>query len=155
MASSHSSPMNYAQERQLVLIETMNKRLGFMQLHCYFNFFLCTTHFHFLQRLLCNTTFAEAITCTLCNKLYIGETGRHLGDLFHEHLRDVEKNDKDASNPVVRHFNLPNHSKQHMAICGLSLQQGTAESRNNLEHKLIFHIRTLNPHGINKGFSLN
>ena len=104
---------------------------------------------------LCNTTFAEAITCTLCNKLYIGETGRHLGDLFHEHLRDVEKNDKDASNPVVRHFNLPNHSKQHMAICGLSLQQGTAESRNNLEHKLIFQIRTLNPHGINKGFSLN
>lgn len=27
MASSHSSSMNYAQERQLVLMETMNKRL--------------------------------------------------------------------------------------------------------------------------------
>ena len=51
------------------------------------------------------------ITCTLCNKLYIGETGRRLGDRFGEHLRDVEKNDKDASKPVARHFNLPNHSK--------------------------------------------
>ena len=31
------------------------------------------------------------------------------------HLRDVEKDDKDAK-PVARHFNLPNHSKQHMAV---------------------------------------
>ena len=63
------------------------------------------------------------ITCTLCNKLYIGKTGRQLGDRFREHLRDVEKNDKDASKPVARHFNLPNHSKKHMAICGLSLHR--------------------------------
>ena len=48
--------------------------------------------------------------CTLCKKLYIGETGRRLGDRFREHLRDVEKNDKNASKPVARHVNLPNHS---------------------------------------------
>ena len=78
------------------------------------------------------------ITCTLCNKLYIGETGRRLGDRFREHLRDVEKNDKDASKPVARHFNLPNHSKKHMAICGLSLHLGTTESRKNLEQKFIY-----------------
>ena len=62
--------------------------------------------------------FAEShslLTCTLCNKLYIGETGRQLGDRFREHLCDVEKNDKDASKPVAHHFNLPNHSKIHMA----------------------------------------
>ena len=93
------------------------------------------------------------ITCTLCNKLYIGETGRRLGDRFREHLRDVEKNDKDASKPVARHFNLPNHSKKHMAICGLSLHLGTTESRKNLEQKFIFQIGTLNPHGINERFS--
>ena len=45
------------------------------------------------------------ITCTLCKKLYIGETGRRLGDRFREHLRDVEKDDKNASKPVARHFN--------------------------------------------------
>ena len=65
------------------------------------------------------------ITCTYCNKLYIGETGRRLGDRFREHLRDVERNDKDASKPVAGHLNLPNHSKQHMAVCGLSLHLGS------------------------------
>ena len=40
------------------------------------------------------------------------DPGRRLGDRFREHLRDVEKNDKDASKPVGRHFNLPNHSKK-------------------------------------------
>ena len=97
------------------------------------------------------------ITCTLCNKLYIGETGRRLGDRFREHHRDVKKNDRDASKPVARHFNLHNHSKQPMAICGarLSLHQGATESRNNLEQKFIFQIGTLNPHGINERFSFN
>ena len=38
------------------------------------------------------------ITCTLCKKLYIGETGRRL----REHLRDVEKDDQNASKPVAR-----------------------------------------------------
>ena len=95
------------------------------------------------------------ITCTLCNKLYIGETGRRLGDRCREHLRDVQKNYKDASKPVARHFNLPNHSKKHMAICGLSLHLGTTESRKNLEEKFIFQIGTLNPHGINEHFSFN
>ena len=47
------------------------------------------------------------ITCTLCKKLYISETGRRLGDRFREHLRDVEKDDQNASKPVARHFNLP------------------------------------------------
>ena len=47
------------------------------------------------------------ITYTLCKKVYIGETGRRLGDRFREHLRDVEKDDKNASKPVARHFNLP------------------------------------------------
>ena len=95
------------------------------------------------------------ITCTLCKKLYIGETGRQLGDRFREHLRDVEKDDRDASKPVARHFNLPNHSKEHMSICGLSLHQGTTDSRKNLEQKFTFQIGTLNPHGINERFSFN
>ena len=81
--------------------------------------------------------------------------GDRLGDRFREHLRDVEKDDKDASKLVARHFNLPNHSKEHMSICGLSLHQGTTESRKNLEQRFIFQIGTLNPHGINERFSFN
>ena len=64
------------------------------------------------------------ITCILCKKLHIGETGRRQGDRFREHLRDVEKDDKNASKPVARHFNLPNHSSK--------------ESRKTLEQKFIF-----------------
>ena len=41
-----------------------------------------------------STNVIYCITCTLCKKLYIGETGRRLGDRFREHLRDVEKEDK-------------------------------------------------------------
>ena len=95
------------------------------------------------------------ITCTLCKKPYIGETRRRLGDRFREHLHDVEKDDKDALKPVARHFNLPNHSKEHMSICGLSLHQGTTDSRKNLEQRFIFQIGTLSPHGINERFSFN
>ena len=85
------------------------------------------------------------ITCTLCEKIYIGEIGRTLGDRFSEHLRDVERNDKDASKPVAQHFNLPNHSSQHMTICVLSLYQGNTESRKNLEQNLFFKSAHLIP----------
>ena len=89
------------------------------------------------------TNVIYCITCTLCKKLYIGETGRRLGDRFREHLRDVEKDDKNASKPVARHSNLPNHSKKHMVVCGLSLHQGSTERRKTLEQKFIFQIGTL------------
>ena len=97
----------------------------------------------------------ESLTCDGCEDEYNNETGRRLGDRFREHLREVEKNDKNASKPVARHFNLPNHSKQHMAVCGLSLHQGSMESRKTLEQKFIFQIGTSNPHGINERFSFN
>ena len=95
------------------------------------------------------------ITCTLCKKIYIGETGRRLADRFREHLRDVEKNDTHASKPVARHFNLPNHSHHNMTICGLSLHHGNTESRKNLEQKFIFQLGTLYPHGINERLSFH
>ena len=74
---------------------------------------------------------------------------------FREHLRYVERNDKDASKPVARHLNLPNHSKKHMAGCGLFLHLGSAESLKTQEQKFIFQIGTLSPHGINERFSFN
>ena len=95
------------------------------------------------------------ITCTLCKKLYIGETGRRLGDRFPEHIRDEEKDDKNASKPVARHLNLLNHSEQHMAVCGFSLHQGSTESRKTPEQKFIFQFGPPNPHGINERFLFN
>jgi len=77
-----------------------------------------------------------------------------VGDRFRDNLRDLEKDDKNASKSVVRQLNLLNNSKQHMAVCGLSLQQGTTESRKTLERKFSFQNGTLKPHGINERFSL-
>ena len=68
-------------------------------------------------------------------------------------LSAVEINDKDASKPVALHFNLPNHSQKHMAVCGLSLHLGNTEGRKNIEQKFIFQIGTLSPCGINERFS--
>ena len=51
--------------------------------------------------------------------------------------------------------NLPNHSKQLIAVCGLSLHIGSSESRKTLGKKIIFDIGTLNLHGINERFSFN
>ena len=51
---------------------------------------------------------------------------------------------------LARHFNLPNHSQKHMAVCGLSLHLGNTESRKHIEQKFIFQIGTL---GINERFS--
>ena len=86
------------------------------------------------------------ITCTLSKKIYIGEAGRRLGNRFREHLRDVERNDKDASKPAARHLNLLDHSSQHMTVCGLSLHQHNTESRKNLGQRKfrIVQIATLN-----------
>ena len=66
------------------------------------------------------------------------ETGRRIGDRFREHLCDVDKDNKNASKLVARHFNLPNHSKQHMVVCVLSLHQGSTESQKTLEQNFIF-----------------
>ena len=62
------------------------------------------------------TQLIYCITCTLCKKIYIGETGRRLADHFREHLRDAEQNNTDASKPVACHFNLPNHSHHNIYL---------------------------------------
>ena len=87
--------------------------------------------------------------CTLCNKLYIGETGRRLGNRSREHLRDAEKNDKDASKPIAPQPLQKTHGYLR------PFPTSTTETRKNLEQKFIFQIGTLNPHGINEGFSFN
>jgi len=42
-----------------------------------------------------------------------------------------------------------------MAVCGVSLHQGSMESCKTPEQKFIFQIGSLNPNGINERFSFN
>ena len=43
-------------------------------------------------------------------------------------LCNAVRNDKDASKPVTKHINLPNNSKQHIAVSSHSLHLGSSES---------------------------
>ena len=70
-----------------------------------------------------------------------------------EHLRDVQTNDLSLSKPVARHFNLTGHSFRNMQISGITLHNGSNESRKRKEQKLIFKLATLAPNGINERFS--
>jgi len=89
------------------------------------------------------------ITCTLCKRLYIGDTGRQLGDRFREHLNDEEKDNKDAYKPVARHFNLPNNSKQHTKSAAFPFIKEARKAPN------LIGTLACNPHGINELFSFN
>ena len=73
------------------------------------------------------------ITCTYCRNLYVGETGGQLGDRFREHLCDAKKKWQGHIQPVARLSNLPNNSKKHTAVCGLSLHLDSSESCKTLE----------------------
>ena len=112
----------FARCKTCPFLRKVEKILGFKQSIKITDHFTCTS-----------ANVIYCITCTLCKKLDIGEKGRRLGDRFREHLRDVEKDDKNASKPVARHFNLANYSKQQMAVCSLSLHQGSTESGKTLE----------------------
>ena len=91
------------------------------------------------------------IRCKLCNQLYVGETGRRLGDRIREHLNDIRQNS--ASKPVSRHFNLVNHSVNHFSVFGLCLVTGDNDCRKIKEMRLIRTLGTLHPSGINERFS--
>ena len=107
-----------------------------------------TDHFECITR---NVIYC--IKCSLCNMLYIGETGRRLADRIREHLNDISKNDQGRSKPVSRHFNLANHSLSNFSVFGLSLCSGGNQSRQTKEQRLIHLLGTLSPNGINERFS--
>ena len=89
-----------------------------------------------------STNVIYCITCTLCKKMYIGETGRRLADRFREHLRDAEQNNTDASKPVTRHFNLPNHSHHNMTGTQKAAKISNKNSFFNWVHSL--HTELMN-----------
>ena len=93
------------------------------------------------------------IQCSKCNQLYIGETGRRLGDRIRDHIYNIRK--IDLSKPVSRHFNSSNHSISNFFAFGLSIINGGNDCRKTKEMRLIHTLGTLSPHGINERFIFN
>ena len=91
------------------------------------------------------------IRCTNCNKLYIGESKRRLGDRIVEHLRSVKNNS--VGFPVAHHFNPPSSCNlSHFSVCGALYATGNDRDRLVAEHRLIFQLGTLQPKGLNNTF---
>ena len=87
-----------------------------------------------------------AITCTLCKKIYIGETGRTLEIRAKEHLADIKHN---RQKTVAVHFNSTGHSIQHFRIKGLWQIKGETQDRKDRESHIIRTLGTLSPAGLN------
>ena len=88
------------------------------------------------------------IICSKCGHLYIGETGRRLGDRFREHLGDI-RNKRIERSDVAKHFNLVGHNTENVNIVGL-LHCSNTFQRKQCETKLISKFGTLVPFGMNK-----
>ena len=99
------------------------------------------------------------ITCTACDKQYVGETKRacdkqYVGETKRslecrlvEHCADARNN---RNTPVARHFNLPNHGAHNIAItCIDKPPKNDTLMRKNLEKEWIKKLNTTQPHGIN------
>ena len=80
--------------------------------------------------------------------IYIGESGRCLGDRVRDHFYDIRKND--IFKPVSRHFNSSNHSISNFVVFSLFVINGGKDCRKTKEMRLIHALCTLNPHGINE-----
>lgn len=66
------------------------------------------------------------------------DTTRTFSSLCNLNSYNDEKNDRDASKPVLPHFNLSRNSTRNIIIYVLSLYQGNTDSRKNIEQKFIF-----------------
>lgn len=85
------------------------------------------------------------IVCTKCGELYIGETDRMMSERFREHLFSIRHA---VDKPVAHHFNLPDHNIYDVGVFGVKYASDTYERRRK-ECKLINHLGTLSPFGMN------
>ena len=92
------------------------------------------------------------VTCELCKQQYVGETKREIKVRMTEHQRDT-RNHRDT--PVANHFNLNNHSPQHMKFQIIEILASDPDSetstvvRRKKELHWIYQLHTLRPVGIN------
>ena len=80
--------------------------------------------------------------------VYIGETGRRLGDRFREHLRSARRPDSD--DPVGRHFASPGHTTEDMLVSIIRSGFRDVAERRSFEARMILTHLTLHPDGLNQ-----
>ncbi len=80
--------------------------------------------------------------------MYIGETGRRLGDRFREHLLNINN---DSGYPVANHFNQSDHDGiRDIKVTGMISCSSDDRSRLSLENRFIDRFGVLHPFGMNR-----
>ena len=90
------------------------------------------------------------IKCHACHKIYIGETGRRLGDRYREHPRSTRLPDSDR--PVGRHFVSLGHRTQETLVSVIRSGFRDDTDGRSFEARMILRHRTLHPNGLNVDF---
>ncbi|KAK7114567.1 hypothetical protein V1264_000611 [Littorina saxatilis] len=93
-----------------------------------------------------STNVVYIITCSQCNKMYVGETYRTLAERLEEHVRAVRYQ---TDTPVGNHFNSNFHHLQHMSIAAVWQNHTDVVHRKFLETNLIMRLGTTKPLGLN------
>lgn len=84
---------------------------------------MCTSH-----------SLIYCIRCSLCDNLYIVQTGQQLVDQFTKHLHGVQLQ---PNTPIAHHFHMTNHSTSNTSVFGLALHHRSTHSRLHLEQRYI------------------
>ena len=130
---------------------TFSKQIQFLSFSCQFSI---------LVKSKMATTFGDVtgpqghtltwfIKCRTCGKLYIGKTGRRLGDRFRGHLRSTWVTDTDLPVHVTLAAILASsdHSVEDMLVSVIRSGFQRTPDRRRFEAKVIFQHRTLHPGG--------
>ena len=87
------------------------------------------------------------ITCSKCNKQYVGKTETQLNIRVNNHRSFINTNKPD---PLAKHFNTDNHSFEHFQITAIDfVPHATTHELCNKETFFIKLFKTAKPHGLN------
>lgn len=90
-----------------------------------------------------------AILCAKCPAVYIGETKRKLHQRFREHLYNLSYGEPSE---VTEHFTTT-HTRQDMRVTAIQRAPTILERRREQEARIIHHLGTLAPQGLNTEFN--
>lgn len=111
--------------------------------------------FHIRISLNCRTTnVVYLITCSRCNKQYVGETGRCLGDRLTDHRSNIKAK---KLTPIALHFNEPEHSFNDLTAVAIEKIENAPNAllrRRQREKFWQLKLGTIFPNGLNNNPTL-